>query len=354
MHTTHTSRSHSRSGSYVSHGEDTKNLQLEIDHLHRKLHRKQRRGTPSSSGSQSNDDEDYKPISRTPPSESFPYSEERHHRQRSRSPTYKGLGNDTMSKALHQISKSQFTRRIKRANLPWWFTQPMFTMYSGRTNLVEHVNHFNQRMAIDSKNEALMCKVFPSSLGPLAMRWFDGLKEGFINSFQQLTKAFGARFVSWSKVPHPLDSLLSMTTLKTNFDRYCEMFNETGGDFEDVSIKTFKVGLPAEHKLRKSLSKKLAQSMHQLMDQIDKHKRVEDDQQQGKEKGKMKEIPHDRRDFRSERYNSNRPKRDFSRHTRHITTQVVNTVFREPIHQVLEKQRMSHISSGHTRWEETP
>ena len=105
-----------------------------------------------------------------------------------------------------------------------------------------------------------MCKVFPSSLRPVAMRWFDGLKEGFINSFQQLTKAFGARFVSWSKVPHPLDSLLSMTTievetLKTYLDRYCEMFNETGGDFEDVSIKTFKVGLPAEHKLRKSLSR---------------------------------------------------------------------------------------------------
>ena len=140
---THTSKSQSRSGSHVSHREDTKNLQLEIDHLCRKLRCKQRRGTPSSSRSQSNDDKDYKPISRTPPSESFPYSEERHHRQRSRSPTYKGLGNDTMSKALHQISKSQFTRRIKRANLPWWFTQPMFTMYNGRMDPVEHVNHFN-------------------------------------------------------------------------------------------------------------------------------------------------------------------------------------------------------------------
>ena len=243
--------------------------------------------------------------------------------------------------------------------LPRWFTQPMFTMYNGRTDPVEHVNHFNQRMVVHSRNKALMCKLFQSSLGPVAMRWFDGLEEGSINSFQQLTKAFGARFVSWSKVPHPLDSLLSMTTievetLKTYLDRYCEMFNETGGDFEDVSIKTFKVSLPVEHKLRKSLSKKLAQSMHQLMDRIDKHKRVEDDQQQGKGKGKMKEIPYDQRDFRSERYNSNRPKRDFSRHTRHITAQVVNTVFKEPIHQVLEKQRMSHISSGRTRWEETP
>ena len=70
-----------------------------------------------------------------------------------------------------------------------------------------------------------MCKVFPSSLGPVAMRWFDGLDEGSIVSFQELTKAFGARFVTCSRVPRPLDSLLSMVmregeTLKTYLERY--------------------------------------------------------------------------------------------------------------------------------------
>ena len=84
-------------------------------------------------------------------------------------------------------------------------------MYNGRTDPVEHVSHFNQRMAIHSKNETLMCKVFPSSLGPVAMRWFDGLKEHSINSFKELTRAFGACFVTCSRVPQPLDSLLSMT-----------------------------------------------------------------------------------------------------------------------------------------------
>ena len=64
-------------------------------------------------------------------------------------------------------------------------------MYNGRTGLVEHVSHFNQRMAVHSKNEALMCNVFSSSLGLVAMRWFDGLEEGLISSFQELTRAFG-------------------------------------------------------------------------------------------------------------------------------------------------------------------
>ena len=55
------------------------------------------------------------------------------------------------------------------------------------------------------------------------------------------------------------------------------MFNEIDGDFDDVAISTFKVGLPAEHCLRKSLMGKPVTSVHQLMDQIDKYKRVEED-----------------------------------------------------------------------------
>ena len=41
--------------------------------------------------------------------------------------------------------------------------------------------------------------------------------------------------------------------VKAYSDRYWEMFNEINGDFDDVAIKTFKVSLPSEHGLRKSL-----------------------------------------------------------------------------------------------------
>ena len=76
-----------------------------------------------------------------------------------------------------------------------------------------------------SKSEALKCKVFLFSLGPMAMRWFDSLKEDSINSFKELTQAFRVRCVTYSRVPWPLDSLLSMAmwereTLKMYSDRY--------------------------------------------------------------------------------------------------------------------------------------
>ena len=197
------------------------------------------------------------------------------------------MGNDVISKALNQISKSPFTRWIEGGRLSRQFTQPTFTMYNGRTDPVKHVSHFNQRMAEHSKNEALICKVFPSNLGPIAMRWFNGLRAGSIDYFKELTQAFGSRFITCSRVPQPLASLLSLSmregeTLKTYSDKYWEMFNEIDDDFDDVAISTFKLGLPAEHDLRKSLTGKPVTSICQLMDRIDKYKRVEKDQQQGK------------------------------------------------------------------------
>ena len=55
----------------------------------------------------------------------------------------------------------------------------------------------------------------------------------------------------------------------------------------ELSVRTFKVGLPSEHGLRKSLTGKPVTSLRQLMDRVDKYKRIEDDQQQGKEKVKV-------------------------------------------------------------------
>ena len=138
-------------------------------------------------------------------------------------------------------------------------------------------------MAVHSKNEALMCKVFLSSLGLVEMRWFDGLRVGSINSFKELTQMFRSRFITCSRVPRPLASLLSLSmregeTLKTYSDRYWEMFNEIEGDFKDMAINTFMLDLLARHGLRKSLTGKPITSIRQLMDQTNKYKRVEEDQ----------------------------------------------------------------------------
>ena len=208
-----------------------------------------------------------------------------------------------MSRALDQLSKSPFTCRIEGATLLRQFQQSAFTLYNSNKDLVEHVSQFNQRIAVYFKNEALMCKVFPSSLGPVAMRWFNSLKANFVDLCRQLTQAFSSHFVTNSRAPWPLNALLSLSmcdgeNLKAYSGRYWEMYNEMDGNFDDVTINTFKNSLPAEHDLRKSLTGKPANSVCQLISRIDKYKWVEEDQLQGK--GKEKVIPQERRDFRSD------------------------------------------------------
>ena len=92
-----------------------------------------------------------------------------------------------MNESLNQVAKSPFTRRIEGASLPRQFNQPTLSLYNGRTDLVKHVSHFNQKMVVHSKDEALMCKIFPSSLGPMVMRLFNGLRANSIDSFKKLT-----------------------------------------------------------------------------------------------------------------------------------------------------------------------
>ena len=98
--------------------------------------------------------------------------------------------------------------------------------------------------------------------------------------------------------------------MKTYSNRYWEMFNEINSECDNVAIRTFKVDLSTEYGLRKSLTGKPATNVRKLMERIDKYKRVKEDQQQGKGKGKV--IPQERRNFMSDRYNNNRPRRDFT------------------------------------------
>ena len=148
--TMHTNRSQSRGKSHVSHAENEKDMQREINELKKKLRRAWRRraSSESESSSRGREDDTYRQRSRTPPSETFSGDEEySNYKWKSKNTLHKGLGNKAMNEALSQVAKSPFTRRIEGASLPRRFNQPTFSLYNGRTDPVEHVSHFTQKMA---------------------------------------------------------------------------------------------------------------------------------------------------------------------------------------------------------------
>ena len=107
---------------------------------------------------------------------------------------------DAMSRALRRAARSPFSRDIERAPMPSRFTRPLFNFYDGKTDPVEHVSHYIQMMSLHTHNDALMCKVFLSSLSPTALRWFNELRKGLIHSFSELIQEFGVQFMTCSRV----------------------------------------------------------------------------------------------------------------------------------------------------------
>ena len=103
-----------------------------------------------------------------------------------------------MSRALRRAARSPFLEGIERAPMPSRFVHPPFNSYDGKLESVERVSHHIQMMSLHTHNDALMCKVFPSSLGPTALRWFNGLQKDSIHSFAELIQEFGVQFVTCS------------------------------------------------------------------------------------------------------------------------------------------------------------
>ena len=192
---------------------------------------------------------------------------------------------DVMSLALRRATQSPFSDDIERAPILRRFTRPPFNSYDGKMDPVEHVSHYIHMMSLHTYNDELMCKVFPSSLGPMALRWFNGLRKGSIHSFAKLIQEFGARFVTCSRVLQPMDALLSMKlrvskTLCSYASRYCEHYNEIGGGNEKITASIFKMGLPEDSELRESLTKRPLDDMRQLMRRIEVYKCLEADRLQ--------------------------------------------------------------------------
>ena len=107
---------------------------------------------------------------------------------------------DAMSHSLRRAARFPFLRDIERAPMLSIITQPPFNSYDGKTDSVENVSHYIQMMSLHTHNDALMCKVFPSRLGPTALRWFNGLRKCSIHSFSKLIQEFGVQFMTCSRV----------------------------------------------------------------------------------------------------------------------------------------------------------
>jgi hypothetical protein len=239
---------------------------------------------------------------------------------------------------LRHISHSPFSSRIEQAKLPARIAPPNLITYNGKTDPVAHLSHYRGSMTLHNGNDILMCRIFPSSLGDVALQWFDKLEHGSIHSWTELSEAFTTRFITNTRKPKEVDSLMALAmrsgeNLKSYSARYWETYNEIDRCGEYVAISQFRFGLPVESKLRQSLAKKPPPNMSNLMSWIEQHVRVEEDGLQP-QKQPDDNVFAQKKSVQPETSRAQRKPKQPEPVTRE-SFQAINTTFKEPIFRIL-------------------
>ena len=83
-------------------------------------------------------------------------------------------------------------------------------MYDGSSDPYDHMLHFNQVMILNTRNDRLLCKVFPASLKGPALAWFHKLPRGSLNSFGELWVVFLTQYLCSVRQKGNISSLQSI------------------------------------------------------------------------------------------------------------------------------------------------
>ena len=65
-----------------------------------------------------------------------------------------------------------------------------FKSFDGKSYPVNHIFNFQHKMALEMRNEAILCKVFSTMLTGPALTWFKQLPKKSVDSFEELCTQF--------------------------------------------------------------------------------------------------------------------------------------------------------------------
>nr|KYP31978.1 hypothetical protein KK1_047453 [Cajanus cajan] len=115
-----------------------------------------------------------------------------------------GVTTTTLDQQRRQ-GRTPFTPDIVGARLPDNWKNLTLEKYDGTADPEEHLDAFVTQVGLYTDDDAILCKVFPTSLKGPALNWFTRLPPGSVDSFTSLSSRFVIQF-STSR-PHQLTSI---------------------------------------------------------------------------------------------------------------------------------------------------
>ncbi|KAL2533016.1 Retrotrans gag domain-containing protein [Abeliophyllum distichum] len=93
--------------------------------------------------------------------------------------------------------------RIRNASIPYEFSVPKITPYTGKGDPLDHVNAYKTEMSLQGATPVLKCKACNLTLLGGAKRWYNKLVPGSISSWPELKKNVHQLIFLWKTSLRP-------------------------------------------------------------------------------------------------------------------------------------------------------
>ncbi|GKV30944.1 hypothetical protein SLEP1_g39705 [Rubroshorea leprosula] len=159
---------------------------------------------------------------------------------------------------------------IVREPYPTGFRIPQLETYDGTKDPDDHLHAFYSCMQAQNASDALMCKIFPSTLRGNARTWYYSLPSRSINSYTELSSAFATKFSSRRLIRKTTSELMRVKqrdgeSLKNFMSRFNDAVLEVNSFDQAVGITAVISGLGHE-RFRESLLKHPATTFSEVND----------------------------------------------------------------------------------------
>ena len=111
---------------------------------------------------------------------------------------------------MTNMNRLPFTDEIEQAAPPCKFSMPYFTSFKENGDPARHLKHYRSRMVLYPNNDALMCKIFATTLQGEMQNWFHTLQPRFIRSFDDLSLIFTKEYSFYRSINKKADHLFNI------------------------------------------------------------------------------------------------------------------------------------------------
>ncbi|XP_020211736.1 uncharacterized protein LOC109796476 [Cajanus cajan] len=131
----------------------------------------------------------------------------------------------------HSVRRHPFVDGIMEVPLPPAWKPLNIERYDGTSDPDEHIDAYITQINLYTNEDAIMCRVFPTSLKGAALSWYTQLPPRSVDNFNTLVRLFSAQYAT--SRPHHITSA-ALSNLRQQDDESLRHFMER---FANVSVK---------------------------------------------------------------------------------------------------------------------